>query len=161
MPASELRNERPPLGAVWGRPGAELAERVGVAEGPQRRWVLLEAAVARRLAAAERPDALVLAAARRLGFPGCRVGFLSRALGVSERQLLRRFDQAVGYGPKTLDRVLRFQRFLSRAPALAGGDEQLARTAVELGYSDQAHLTRDCVALSRLTPSALVASRRG
>ena len=103
----------------------------------------------------------MLAAARRLGFPGSRVGLLSRGLGVSERQLRRRFDQTVGYGPKTLDRVLRFQRFVSRDAAIAGGDERLARVAAELGYSDQAHLTRDCVALSGLTPSALVASRRG
>ena len=36
-------------------------------------------------------------------------------LGVSERQLRRRFAEAVGYGPKTLARVLRFQRFLDAA----------------------------------------------
>jgi AraC-like DNA-binding protein len=64
------------------------------------------------------------------------VSFLSDALGVSERQLLRRFDKAVGYGPKTLDRVLRFQRFRSRAPSVARGDEDLVRVAADLGYAD-------------------------
>ena len=161
LPASELRNAREPVERLWGPPGAELAARVGEADEPQRRRELLEGAIARRLAEADRPDALVLAAARRLGFPGSRVGPLSPGLGVSERQLRRRFDQTVGYGPKTLDRVLRFQRFVSRDAAIAGGDERLARLAADLGYSDQAHLTRDCVALSGLTPSALVASRRG
>ncbi len=161
LPARELRNERSPVDCVWGLTGSELSQQVGEAEDPRRRRVLLEGAVATRLAAAEGPDPLVLAATRRLGFPGTRVSFLSDALGVSERQLLRRFDQAIGYGPKTLDRVLRFQRFVSRAAAIAGGDERLARVAADLGYSDQAHLTRDCVALSGLTPSALVASRRG
>ena len=58
----------------------------------------------------------------------------------------------MGYGPKTLDRVLRFQRFLRRA-----GEGDLARTAAELGYADQAHLTRECVRLSGVTPARLAA----
>jgi AraC-like DNA-binding protein len=87
------------------------------------------------------------------------VGALSAALATSERQLLRRFNDAVGYGPKTLDRVLRFQRFLSRARALTRGEDQLARVAAELGYADQAHLSRECVRLSGLPPGRLVASR--
>ena len=95
----------------------------------------------------------MLAAVRRLGRPGTRIGELSDALGTSERQLLRRFHGAVGYGPKTLDRVLRFQRFLARARR----DGDLARTAAELGYADQSHLTRECVRLSGLTPARLAA----
>lgn len=158
LPASELRNLRPTVEDVWSRSGAELEERVSEAEDRRRRRGLLEAAVAKRLAAAERPDRLVLAATRRLGFPGSRVSRLSDDLGVSERQLLRRFNRAVGYGPKTLDRVLRFQRFRSRATLVGGGDEGLARVAAELGYSDQAHLTRDCVRLSGQTPTRLLAA---
>jgi AraC-like DNA-binding protein len=159
MPASGLRDQRPPVEAVWGRPGSELSDRVGTAEAPPRRREVLEAAVASRLARAKRPDPLVLAAARRLGFPGSRVGLLSQALGVSERQLLRRFNEAVGYGPKMLDRVLRFQRFRSRAPTITRGDVELARVAAELGYSDQAHLSRDCLTLSGLTPTRLIEAR--
>jgi AraC-like DNA-binding protein len=159
MPASELRNERPLVESVWGRSGSELAERIGIAEATQRRRELLEAEVTRRLAAAKPPDPLVLSAARRLGFPGSRVGALSQGLGLSERQLLRRFNDAVGYGPKTLDRVLRFQRFRSRATTVADGDEALARVAPELGYSDQAHLSRECMQLSGLTPKQLAETR--
>jgi hypothetical protein len=40
------------------------------------------------------------------------IPWLMRELGLSERTLRRRFDVAFGYGPKTLDRILRFQRFL-------------------------------------------------
>jgi AraC-like DNA-binding protein len=102
---------------------------------------------------------VVAAAVRMLGGPGARVAALGPALGIGERQLLRRFNAAVGYGPKLLDRVLRFQRFVDRAPAVAGEGEQLARAAAELGYADQAHLSRDCKRLSGLSPLALVASR--
>jgi AraC-like DNA-binding protein len=105
----------------------------------------------------EPPDVLVLAATRQLGLPGARVASLSERLGTSERQLLRRFHAAVGYGPKVLDRVLRFRRFVSAA----SGDEDLARLAAELGYADQAHLTRECVRLSGLTPARLAAAGPG
>jgi AraC-like DNA-binding protein len=161
VPASELRDARLSLEDVWNRPGAELAERIGAAETPDRRRQALEGAVQARLERLPEPDVLVLAAVRRLGMPGSRVGTLSAALGMSERQLLRRFNAAIGYGPKMLDRVLRFQRFLSLAPALAAGDEALARAAADLGYADQAHLTRDCAQLSGVTPARLVASRAG
>jgi transcriptional regulator GlxA family with amidase domain len=97
-------------------------------------------------------DPLVLAAAGALGRPRSRVRMVGERLGLSDRQLLRRFQASVGYGPKTLDRVLRLQRFLARADALGSGDESLARVAVELGYADQAHLTRECVALAGATP---------
>ena len=48
-------------------------------------------------------------------------------LGVSERQLRRRFVDAVGYGPKTLARVLRFQRFLALATGDAGASGRSRR----------------------------------
>jgi AraC-like DNA-binding protein len=161
IPAGELHGARISLEALWGSRGAELRERIADAATARRRRHVLEEAMLTRLSRLGEPDPLVLAATRRLGLPGSRVASLSAALATSERQLLRRFKQAVGYGPKTLDRVLRFQRLLSRAPALAAGDEGLARVAAELGYADQAHLSRECLRLSGLTPARLLARRNG
>jgi hypothetical protein len=76
-------------------------------------------------------------------------------VGLSERQLRRVFRDQVGYGPKTLHRVARFQRFVRRLPALAHG-ARLAVVAAELGYADQSHLGRECLALSGSSPAALV-----
>jgi AraC-like DNA-binding protein len=143
---------------VWGRAGSELAERVGEESDPQGRRAMLASALTKRLAAAGRTDSLVLAASRRLGVPGSRVTELADALGISDRQLRRRFHEAVGYGPKTLDRILRFQRFVARIRAVDSGDEDLARIAADLGYADQAHLSRDSVRLAGLTPRELVES---
>jgi AraC-like DNA-binding protein len=159
LAAGALRDTRVQLGDVWGARGAELEERIAAAEAPRCRRSRLEDALVERMSEMGEPDWLVVAAIRRLGLPGSRVGSLSEALATSERQLLRRFKDAVGYGPKTLDRVLRFQRFVSRAPSLARGEERLARVAAELGYADQAHLTRECMRLSGLSPARLVASR--
>jgi AraC-like DNA-binding protein len=67
---------------------------------------------------------------------------------VSERRLRRRFVQAVGYGPATYLRVSRFRRAVALAPSTPG----LAALAAAAGYADQAHLSRDCRALTGLTP---------
>jgi AraC-like DNA-binding protein len=158
LPASELRNARASAVEVWGRAGGELSERLGEKATPAERRALLAGTVKRRLTVSGPPDSLVLAASRRLGFPGSRVTELADALGISDRQLRRRFDEAIGYGPKTLHRILRFGRFVAQAPSVISGAADLARIAAELGYADQAHLSRDCLQLSGLTPRRLVKS---
>jgi len=82
------------------------------------------------------------------------VASLARDLGVSERHLHRRCRAAVGYGPKTLDRVLRFRRFLALAEARPG--DGLALLAATAGYADQSHLNRDCGRLAGCTPATLI-----
>jgi AraC-like DNA-binding protein len=152
LPASELRNQRPELSALWGRDAVRLEERIALAANARRRE-LLEDAV-RPLAREAQPDELVLAGLPLLGGRGNRVAELARTLAISERALRRRFNDAIGYGPKKLDRIIRFRRFL-RAAAMPGAGG-LAPVAAELGYADQAHLTRECRELSGLTPGELL-----
>jgi AraC-like DNA-binding protein len=153
LPASELRDLRPELSALWGRDAARLEERIALA-APARRRALLEDAI-RPLARDAQPDTLVLAGLPLLGGRGNTVAELARTLAISERALRRRFNDAIGYGPKKLDRIIRFRRFL-RAAAMQGAGG-LAAAAAELGYADQAHLTRECRELSGLTPGELLA----
>jgi AraC-like DNA-binding protein len=154
IPASELLDEHATLDEVLGRQADDLANRLGEMTAEDEVFALLEEFVGSRVANGG-PDSLVQAATRRLGFPGSRVDSLADSLGISDRQLRRRFNQSVGYGPKTLDRVLRFRRFVSKAPAVVAGDGDLARIAADLGYADQAHMSRDCQRLSGLTPTEL------
>src|SRR3954452_13479945 len=156
MPASEVLDVHIRLEDLLGRWANELEERLAESNGDEEVFELLEKSVGTRIEDGG-PDPLVLAATRRLGFPGARVDQLAESLGISERQLRRRFHQSVGYGPKTLDRVLRFRRLVARAGAVASGESDLARVAADLGYADQAHMTRDCLALSGLPPSRLAA----
>jgi transcriptional regulator GlxA family with amidase domain len=97
---------------------------------------------------------VVQAATVRLRDSRVRVDRLADELGFSERQLRRRFDDAVGYGPKTLQRVLRLWRFL-----VASGTD-MAAAAIDAGYADQSHLTRECRILTRLAPGAWVSAHR-
>ncbi|MEV6826075.1 helix-turn-helix domain-containing protein [Amycolatopsis sp. NPDC051102] len=162
--ADELRDRRVPLGEVWGRPGALAAERLLAGE-----WSWADA-VASRMAEVPPPDAAVTALIARLDAGAARVteaaAVLARSgearpevervedpaasVAVSERRLRRRFVQAVGYGPATYLRVSRFQRAVALAPHTPG----LAALAAAAGYADQAHLSRDCRALTGLTPRA-------
>jgi AraC-like DNA-binding protein len=164
LPASELLDRSVSLEDVWGREAAaRIAERVEGAAGPGGQIAALAAAVGDFLPPPEALDRLVRAAAAGVAPPEARVETLSRRVGLGERQLRRRFADAVGYGPKTLQRVLRFQRFLTLAGADAAPGERpdLARLALDAGYADQAHLTRECRRLAGLPPAALLATGAG
>jgi AraC-like DNA-binding protein len=141
-PLDELRDTRISLDAF----GFDLDADLDRAVAPQAVTDL-----ALRLAAATPPDAAVQAAARLLRDPGSRVEEVAATLGISDRQLRRRFLATVGYSPKTLQRILRLRRFLAAASAA-----DLARGALSAGYADQAHLTREVRALTGLTPGEIV-----
>jgi AraC-like DNA-binding protein len=76
-------------------------------------------------------------------------------LDVSPRQLRRVFLTNVGLGPKTYQRVLRLQSFITAAAIWPG----LASAAAAAGYADQAHLTREVKELAGLTPAKLLEER--
>jgi AraC-like DNA-binding protein len=153
VPLSELRNLRVDVADVTPWLEAKLPGTLSP-EGALRRM----AEMAARLVADGPPDRAVQAAARVLADPAARVRTLPEELGVSERQFRRRFDAAVGYGPKTLQRVLRFRDFLARLDA-SGRGADLATLAAESGYADQAHLTREVTRLAGTSPAALARSR--
>jgi AraC-like DNA-binding protein len=171
LPLSEVRDQRarltdllpPSRGRLAGR--GRLPEDLPPAEAAAR---LLD--VAGLLIAAGTADPAMARAAAMLRDPGARADDVAAALGLSERQFRRRCHAAAGYGPKTLQRVFRFQRFVRRMDAAAAGPLapasrdprplHLAAAAAEAGYADQAHLTRECAALSGLTPAALARARR-
>ena len=161
LPLSELRDQRVDLADL--RPAdarqlpADLDPETAVARALALTAGLLDDA---------RPDPAVTRAARLLHDPQARAEDVADDIGLSLRQLRRRCHAAVGYGPKTLQRVLRFRRFVSRLDALtrspAGLDVaglDLAGLAAQAGYADQAHLTRECGRLAGLTPAVLARQR--
>ncbi|MBD9471121.1 AraC family transcriptional regulator [Pseudoxanthomonas sp. PXM01] len=77
---------------------------------------------------------------------------LAGELGLTERTLLRRCDDAFGYGPKTLARILRLQRFLHAQRSTP----TLLEAALDAGYYDAAQLAGEARRLTGLTPTQLV-----
>ncbi len=77
--------------------------------------------------------------------------------GRFRRHLERLFINKVGIGPK---RLLRLRRFQAAARALGEpGRGGLAEIALETGYSDQPHLTREFREFAGITPAAYRSSR--
>lgn len=149
IPLKELLNRRVDL--LHLRP--ELARLFPTAVTPSKALRLVTTTAAHLINEGP-PDVLVCQASRLLAQPQAHVEALPSELGVSERQFRRRFQSAVGYGPKTLQRVLRFRRFLAYIDARPA-QVNLARIALDLGYADQPHLTRESTRLSGLPPAAL------
>lgn len=90
--------------------------------------------------------------------PRANAALLSDSLGMGVRQLHRRAVWSFGYGPATLARLLRLQRFLAigSMPGRGARSPILGRLAFDAGYSDQAHLTRECRTICGLTPVELL-----
>jgi len=161
VPLSELRDQRVDLAELRRREARRLP---GTLDPDTALVRALD--VAAGLVADGTPDEALTWAAELLEDPRARTEAVAGQIGLSERQLRRRCHDAVGYGPKTLQRVLRFRRFVAQVDA-AGGPQRgphdpardLATLAARAGYADQAHLTRECRTLAGLTPAALARQR--
>jgi AraC-like DNA-binding protein len=160
VPAHELLNAEVPLAELWGRAWSERLAPVGDAAPAEARIAGLQTLVQQRLEPAGPGDLLVAAAARWLTrHPGGRLDQLYELSGLSDRQLRRRFELAVGYSPKTYQRIVRFQHWLRLALASPPAARGLSELAAAAGYADQAHLTREATRLAGLPPAALLAGR--
>jgi len=153
VPLAELRDQRVDL--VDCLPG--LARQLSADLTPERAFSAVSAAC-HQFVATSPPDLLVQRATKMLADGHTTVTGVCATLALSERQLRRRFDDAVGYGPKTMQRVLRFRKVLAQLSATPDAD--LATLAVQFGYSDQAHLTRETSRLAGLPPGALAETFR-
>jgi AraC-like DNA-binding protein len=149
LPVSELRDCSPDAADVLGRDvAAALLDALAAGADPH---ALLFRAL--ELRGVQDPDPLVRTAVAALGRPRARVGPIAAELGVSVRQLQRRVSDAVGYGPKTLARVLRFRRLQALPPA------PLVERALDAGYADQAHMTAEVTRLAGVSPVRFLKDR--
>jgi AraC-like DNA-binding protein len=156
-PPGAMRNRRVALSDLGPSRVDSLAQRLAdTGDRPGEVLALLAAEVRARAADAPEADAVATAAVDRLlASAGTEpVAALTTELGVSERHLRRRTTEALGYGPKTFARIVRFQRALAM---LHAGDRSLADVAATAGYTDQSHLNRDVTALAGRTPGLILA----
>jgi len=158
LPASALLNQAVELRAFWRSAATARFERIADARSITARLAAMETALLDRMERVSFCDSTTDAAVRWLARnPRGQVEHLSHWLGLSRRQLQRRFVGAVGYGPKKFQSVLRFQRLLSLA-ARKSETASLARFSADAGYADQAHMTREVQRFSGLAPTVLLRS---
>lgn len=156
LPLQAIAGQRVALRDLWGSRARHLTDALAFdAADPWERLRSLQHAIARQ--GPPVPDPAMHALFARLDHPDAPpTARLAREFDISERTLRRRCHDAFGYGPKTLARILRLQRFLG-APA----QSTLLRRALDAGYGDASHLVREARLLTGLTPGALLAQRHG
>jgi AraC-like DNA-binding protein len=162
-PATDLLDAEVPLRDLWGREARlslSLLDRLDEYASVEERFRAVRALIGGRLDRGNDVDGSVVAATRWLAdHPDGSLGLLYARAGLSERQLRRRFEAAVGYGPKTFQRIVRFQQWLQQARETSSEQRSLSDLAAEAGYADQAHLTREVTRLAGLSPAALLSER--
>ena len=150
------------LSELWGSSVDRLVEAMARAASPERALMVLQDHLLREYRSAVLVDPLVGEAVQMLmpWYP-VNIDTLATHLALSASQLRRRCLHAIGMSPKVLQRTLRFQGFLALAQAGARatgrrGTDGMAGVAVDVGYADQAHLSRECFRLTGLTPRQLL-----
>ena len=166
VPAHTLTDRVVPLGHPLALDDAALAAGIRAAAADSCRVAVLRAALE---AVVERADAGRLGAAREVVAVARiaetdrsvrRVEDLAVRAGVSVRTLQRMFSQCAGVSPTW---VVRRYRLLEAAEPARHGEATLRAAggwsglAAELGYSDQAHLSRDFTAHFGVSPAAYAA----
>ncbi|MFG3054556.1 helix-turn-helix domain-containing protein [Kitasatospora sp. NPDC048239] len=144
------------LDELWGRDASRTQERLRTAGSWQDRFLIAEAALARRHEAG-RPVAPEVAFAwgRMLAARGAvRVELLATEVGWSRKRLWSRFRSQIGLTPKQAARLVRFDHAAHR---LAAG-HSAALVAAETGYADQSHLHREVLDFAGVTPGAVAAA---
>jgi AraC-like DNA-binding protein len=133
---------------------ASAAERFRSEPGDATFWALIESRVL-----AYEIDARIEAAVDQLESDDGRgrIEALAKLGGTSLRSFQTRFLACVGLSAKEFARLLRLQATIK---ALDAGDETLSQLALDAGFSDQAHATRELTRLTGVTPSRLRAALR-
>jgi AraC-like DNA-binding protein len=179
LPMHAIANEAVDLEAIDPRLARALVSRVAVAESWADRFTAMESLIADRVADADIPASVDVAWRRLVAADGrVAIGSLAAGMDCSHRTLIARFRTCVGFPPKTIARLLRFNRAIRsldrlngmRAGAPAGkpyiegrqpddrpvGAMPWADLAADCGYFDQAHLIRDFQAFAGSTPDAFL-----
>ena len=158
----DLVDQRLRLTELWGSSVERLVESMAGAGTPERALTLLQAHLLHEFRRAGHVDRLVVEAVKALmPWRAVNVDTVANHVALSASQLRRRCLEAVGVSPKVLQRTLRFQGFLALAQAGVAatgrrGADGVAGLAIDAGYSDQAHLGRECVRLTGVTPRELL-----
>jgi len=152
LPQNEIAGRVIALDSIWGAITSELHARIADAATPGESVKQIEKILSARLnefrchdsghdsfhdSGMMRAIALVLSSGGRQP-----VESLADDMGISLRKLDRAFNTRVGLTPKTLCRIVRFQRVFKMIERTGGG-RGWVQIALDCGYYDQAHFVKE------------------
>jgi AraC-like DNA-binding protein len=152
QPLSAIANEIVDLREIWKQCADEWTERIALARGIEERVRIIVEVLIESLHRNGQQDCVVDRCLHLIETQGGQlsVAELASAIGVSNRQLTRRFENGVGVSPKEFSRVKRFLRSLRHLKSRK--QRTLTETALECGYFDQAHFNHEFRQFAGMTP---------
>ncbi len=154
LPMSELAGRMIDLADLPGLKGPALREQLANERDWDCRFDLVERFVLARIGLSNGPSPEVAWAYDRLAATGglTRIEAVASSVGWSRKHLRDRFAQDVGLAPKSVARIMRFNR---ASDAAAHSDNACwAGIAADCGYADQAHMVREFQEFAGASPTA-------
>jgi AraC-like DNA-binding protein len=150
LPMKELAGLVVDLEDVWGHLAKEIQARIAETSTGEVRSAIIQSHLALQLSKNEMADKAVDFTLDEICHSKGRLSMnqLANKTGLSNRQLLRRFDQKVGMSPKEFSRIIRF----IHATRLLKTPVSIYDIAFSCGYYDHAHFFHEFREFSGLNP---------
>lgn len=152
IPMDRLLDRVVPLEAILGDESRVLGQDLCNAPDMETRIAILDEALRQRMSVAAALDRRLMRALDLLRFrPDLDIVEVAAQVGWSRKHLADRARDAVGVGPRTFRRLLRFHGVtgvLARRPV-----RDWASFALDGGYCDQSHLIREFREFAGMTPA--------
>ena len=181
LPMHVIANEAVDLSLIDPVLARAVVSRVAAAGSWTDRFDAMESLIAERVADVDIPASISSAWRTLVNRDGrIALGLLAAEMDCSHRTLIARFRTCVGFPPKTIARLLRFNRAVRsldrscrtradepvskpyiearQAEDRRAGAIQWADLAADCGYVDQAHLIKDFREFAGSTPAAFLRS---
>jgi AraC-like DNA-binding protein len=159
LPIDELNDQVIDLDLLPGMPIETLRSRLAAAASFRDKLSLVQEWLLSNLRTQEYEHRLVAGAVAAIQQApgGQRIGDLCEQIGLSHKHTIDLFRRVVGVPPKTLARILRFNKLVRHVSVQAQPD--WARLAAQFNYYDQSHLIREFQRLAGVSPMQYLARR--
>ncbi|NOS90889.1 MAG: AraC family transcriptional regulator [Cyclobacteriaceae bacterium] len=156
MASADMENRAVPLFELFGASAVQLEETILAASSHTHRIQLIESFLLERLHLLSANEIAKESVELLFQMKGqISVVELAERLGISKRNLERRFSQEIGLSPKQLAKTIRLQALLKILNQ--SQSKSLTELALECGYYDQAHFIKDFKEFTGLSPKQFYA----
>ena len=158
-PSCELHNQTVRLDDLWGDRAGDLEGQIWQAPTIDEKFGVIERTLLQRINRLEQRHSGVVYALQQIDRTAgnCKVAALADDIGISARRLGQLFAREVGFSPKALNRIRRFEQVLQLIDSTAQVD--WTDIALSCGYYDQPHFNHEFRTFCGMDPSGYLRKR--